>query len=117
MAPPRGKYQTKLNGVMFAMMLEDLMTGPSTAQQLADYTGMSLITVQRTLRVMHRRGVVHIAAWDEDARGAKTRRSFALGHGKDARKPPPISKAEKNRRYKAKAMATVFAGDGARLAA
>jgi hypothetical protein len=100
MAPPRGKYQTKLNAVMYAMMLEDLLEGPSTAQELADYTGMSILTVQRTLRVMHRRGVIHVAAWNEDMRGAWTLRSFALGRGKDAKKPPPKTRAqyEQNRR-------------------
>lgn len=95
MAPPRGKYQTKLNAVMFSMMLEELMAGPSKAQDIAEYTGMSIITVQRTLRVMHRRKVIHVAAWEEDARGAWTLRAFALGDKKDARKPPPKSRGGK----------------------
>jgi hypothetical protein len=89
MAPPRGQYQTKLNAVMFSMLLEELMSGPATAQGIADYTGMSVLTVQRTLRVMHRRKVIHIAAWEEDVRGAWTLRVWALGEGRDARKPPP----------------------------
>jgi hypothetical protein len=78
MAPPRGKYQIKLNAVMFSMMLEELMAGPSKAQDIAEYTGMSVLTVQRTLRVMHRRKVIHIAAWEEVHRGAV--QGKAAGH-------------------------------------
>lgn len=117
MAPPRGKYQTKLNAVMFTLMLEDLMDGPSTAQELAEHTGMSILTVQRTLRVMHRRGVIRISGWNEDTRGAWTIRAFALGRGKDAPKPPPKSsggqwKAENERRRRARAAVKtpLFAG-------
>lgn len=109
MAPPRGKYQIKLNAVMFTMMLEDLLSGPCTPQDLAEHTGMAVLTVQRTLRVMHRRGVVHIAAWGEDARGAMTLRVFALGHGKDAKKPPPkTSRFFANRKVARLAAAGVF---------
>jgi hypothetical protein len=91
MAPPRGKFQTKLNAVMFSMLLEELMAGPATAQEIAEYTGMSVLTVQRTLRVMHRRGVIHIKSWGRDIRGAWTLRAWKLGEGKDAPKPPPNS--------------------------
>jgi hypothetical protein len=89
--PPRGKYQIKLNAVMFTMLLEELMAGPAKAQDIADYTGMSVLTVQRTLRVMHRRGVIHVAGYEIDQRGAWTLRLFALGQGKDKKKPSPNS--------------------------
>lgn len=123
--PPRGKYQIKLNSVMFSMMLEELMAGPSKAQDIVEYTGMSIITVQRTLRVMHRRKVIHIAAWEKDARGAWTMRAFALGNKKDAPKPKPggnRTHSQRQRRAAAAAMNGAFsqlqaANDGERRVA
>jgi hypothetical protein len=101
MAPPQGRKQVKLNAVMFAMMLEELLSGPCTAQHLADYTGMYVLTVQRTLRAMYRRGVVHIAGWERDLAGRMTVRVFGLGPGKDAKKQVK-SRAEMNREYRAR---------------
>lgn len=85
----KGKPQNKLNAVMYAMMLEELLSGPCTAQAIAEYTGMHTLTVRETLRTMHRKGVVHIAGWEEDARGAWSIRVFGLGHGRDKPKPAP----------------------------
>jgi hypothetical protein len=100
MAPPQGKKQVKLNAVMFSIMLEDLLRGPCTAQEIADSSGMALLTTQKTLRAMYRRGVVHISGWELDAAGRCTVRVFALGEGKDARKPIK-RRSELNRKYRA----------------
>lgn len=110
MAPPRGKLQVKLNAVMFSMLLEELMAGPAKAQDIADYSGMSVLTVQRTLRVMHRRKVIHVAGYEKDQRGAWTLRLFALGEGRDARKPPPNSTGGRsNARAREKLIQAAFA--------
>lgn len=102
MAPPRGKEQVKLNAVMFSMMLEELMSGPCTAQHLADYTGMHILTVQRTLRPMYRRGVVHIAGWEKDPQGRWVIRVFGLGHGTDKKRPAPKTRAQKRKEDRAR---------------
>ena len=101
MAPPVNKKQVKLNALMFAMMLEELLSGPCTAQHLADYTGMYVLTVQRTMRAMYGRGVVHIAGWERDLAGRHTVRVFGLGAGKDAKKPIK-SRTQMNRDYLAR---------------
>lgn len=101
MAPPTGKKQVKLNAVMFSMMLEELLSGPCTAQTLAEYTGMYIQTVRKTLRAMHRRKVVHIAGWEKDTNGRHVIRVFGLGFGKDV-KAPKKSRLEMNREYRAK---------------
>jgi DNA-binding IclR family transcriptional regulator len=101
MAPPIGKKQTKLNALMFAMLLEELLSGPCTAQALAEHTGMALITTQRTLRTMYRRGALHIGGWERDAAGRYTVRVFALGHGRDAKKPIK-TRLQMNREYRAR---------------
>ena len=112
MAPPRGQYQTKLNAVMFSMMLEELLSGPTTAQGLADYTGMHLITVQRTIRAMRRRKVLHVAGWEKDVNGRYVIRVFGLGPGHDV-KAPIKTRLEMNREWrarKARAALVGFAG-------
>jgi DNA-binding transcriptional ArsR family regulator len=110
MAPPRGKYQVKLNAVMFAELIGELMEGPCTAQDLADHTGMHLLTVQRTLRPLYRRKLVHISGWEKDAQGRHVIRVFKMGADKDAKRPPPKPRALKKREYVArKALASVGA--------
>lgn len=96
MAPPTGIRQVKLNAVMFAMMLDELLTGPCTAKHISEVTGMAGLTVNRTFRAMYRRRVVHVAGWEKDAAGRHTVRVFALGPGRDA-KIPKKSKAQMNR--------------------
>lgn len=99
MAPPTGVKQVKLNAVMFSMMLEEMLDGPATAQTMADHSGMHIVTVQRTLRAMYRRGVVHIAGWERDQAGRMTVRVFGLGRGRDAKKPI-THRSEQNRKYR-----------------
>ena len=112
MAPPIGKKQLKLNALMFAMMLEELLSGPCTAKSLAEHTGLSLITVHRTLRALYRRNVVHIASWENDAANRCNVRVFGLGHGRDARKPVK-TKAQSNKAYRLKAARRPLAEMGA----
>ena len=103
MAPPRGKYQVKLNAVLYAEMIGELLEGPSTAQDLASHTGMHVLTVQRTLRPLYRRGLVHISGWEKDSQGRWVVRVFKFGPGKDAKRPPPKTKAQRVRETRARA--------------
>jgi hypothetical protein len=102
MAPPRGQYQTKLNAVMFTMMIEELLSGPCTAKTIAEYTGMAVITVQRTLRVMHRRKIVHISGYEQDATRRWVIRVFSFGNARDAKRPPPRDKNDRQRDRRAR---------------
>lgn len=101
MAPPQGKKQVKLNAVMFSMLIEDLLCGPCTAQDIAEHSGMHVLTVQRTLRAMYRRKVLHIASWERDAAGRMSIRVFALGSGRDAKKPIK-PRSQMNREWRAR---------------
>lgn len=96
----KGRKLVKLGAVMFAMMIEEMMAGPCTAQDIAAHTGMCLTTVQRTLRAMYDRKVVHIAGWECD--GAGRRRVFGLGAGKDKPRPAAKSMAQIQRDYRAR---------------
>ena len=102
MAPPRGKEQVKLNAVMFAEMLGELIAGPCTAQDMAEATGMHILTVQRTMRPMLRRGLVHVCGYEQDSQGRWVIRVFKFGAGKDAKRPPPKTRAQKRKEDRAK---------------
>jgi hypothetical protein len=115
MAPPIGKKQVKLNAALLAMMLQELVAGPCTGPQLAEHTGMSTITVYHTLRALHRKHLVHIAAWDTDTQGRKSVRAFAFGEGKDVPRPRAkrarVSKSEYDNRVRARKLGgTMYAG-------
>jgi biotin operon repressor len=113
MAPPKGKPQVKLNAALFAMAIEELMTGPTTAQTIADITGMGQVTVWHLIRALRKRGVVHIDSYEADTNGRQMVRVFALGHGEDAKRPP-TKRNEKTRvarqRREAKAKVGVMFG-------
>lgn len=111
MAPPRGKEQVKLNAVMYAEMLAEMIAGPCTAHDIADHTGMHVLTVQRTLRPMHRRGLVHISGYEKDAQGRSVIRVWRFGEGKDAKRPPPKDRAQKRREARARVRLSLLAAN------
>lgn len=102
MAPPRGKPQIKLNATMFVLLLEELVSGPCSAQHLADHTGLGVVTVQRVLRHMRAKHLARIAAWEKDANGRYQIRIFAFGEGRDAKRPPPKKKNDSLREWRAR---------------
>jgi hypothetical protein len=110
MAPPRGKIQVKLNASLFAMTIEEMMSGPTTAQAISDLTGMSIVTVWHLLRALKARKVIHIASYDDDAQGRKVVRVFGFGPGRDAKRPTP-TRAERARRNRERQTALKLGGN------
>jgi hypothetical protein len=112
------KKQTRLSYLTFAMLLEELLSGPCTAKHLSEHTGMGHRYMCRLIDALHTKRVVHIAGWDKDALGRVAVRVYGLGPGKDAQKKTK-PRHQVNREYRAKeAMAplrgTAFYGLGAR---
>jgi hypothetical protein len=96
------KRQVRLSYDTFAMALEELVSGPCTAQQLTEVTGMGHRYVRRMLKAFKARKLVHISGYDKDAIGRISVTVFAFGPGKDApRKGKP--RAAVNREYRARA--------------
>ncbi len=83
----RTKETVKCSYVTFALLLEELLSGPSTAKTLAEHTGMGHRYMCRLLRTLYDKGVIHVAGWERDAIGRMGVAVYALGHGKDAKKP------------------------------
>lgn len=111
------KPQIRLSYLTFAMLLEELMSGPCTAKHLSEHTGMGHRYMCRLIDALHTKRLVHVAGWDKDSLGRMAVKVYALGHGKDApRKTKPREVV--NREYRAKAarapmLGTPFYGLGA----
>lgn len=89
----------KLNADKFAALLDEFLSGPCTSTDLAEAAGMSPRYMNRLLRAMKKRGVIHVAAWGKDSIGRINIKVWALGHGKDARKPAK-PREQVNREYR-----------------
>lgn len=77
----------KINAITQARLINLMLDGVYTCQQLAEETGLHYITVLQYARELHRAGAAHIADWDEDARGRSTLKVYKIGRGKDAKRP------------------------------
>jgi DNA-binding IclR family transcriptional regulator len=112
---------SRLNAVLFAMLMEELTAGPSTWQELADHTGLSRNTIWSFIRALRARGLVHIACWEPDPRGALKRAAFSFGKKPDAPRPK-LTKTQISQRYRARRtggalLASAFSGMSAGLGA
>jgi hypothetical protein len=76
----------KVNQESYALVFKDLLAGPSTAYDLAEVSGLHVVTVQELMRTLHRHKVVHIVAWHPNGRGIDTTPVFALGKGRDVKR-------------------------------
>lgn len=110
--------QVRLNHLTFTLLLEELLSGPTTVPSLVEHCGMSHRYICQLLRTMHAKKVVHVSGWEKDSIGRVGVKVFALGAGKDAPRPRK-PRAEVNRDYRmrearAPMAGTHFAGLGAR---
>ena len=115
----KGRKVVKVNAMSYAKLLRLLWDGGYTMQELANETGLHVMTVSDYTKAMHKEGVLHIAGYAPDSRGRVTCRVYKLGPGKDAKRTTP-TKAERmakyrERQHQAKISATL-AGQGSFLA-
>lgn len=88
-----------LNAAAYATFFEMLSNGGGTIRDIAAETGLAEMTVRKVISVMHRRKTVYIVSWEKDLMGRSSVRSYALGPGKDAKRPPPKTAAAKCAAY------------------
>lgn len=91
-------------------ILDYLRKAPATIPQLVEALGITPNTVSSTMWELKRVGLrgphkgkrrVHIIGWMREAHAGKKaylRAVFAEGHGRDVRKPPPLTYTQKNAR-------------------
>lgn len=107
--------QVKMGAFSYALMLKYMDEGVYSCADLAEMTGLHLVTVYQYTREIHAAGVAHIALYEPDARGRHNIKVFKLGAGKDAKKPRLSGRARQARcREKKDAikLAHVMAGTG-----
>lgn len=94
--------QVRLNHVLTARMIRMLLDEPCTCKDLADETGLRILTVWAFIRALRKEGLVRIAVWERS--GASTNvnvRAYKMEPGRDAPRPKPMTNAEACRRYSA----------------
>lgn len=111
------KKKTRVTHMVFAMLMEELMTGACTSQQLSDYTGLGIDSTRKVVSALRARKVIHITGWEMNASNRPMIASYSLGQGADAQRPRK-SRTQVVREYRARAAkaplkGTAFYGLGA----
>lgn len=75
----------KVNALSFSILVKLLMEGTRTCYELAEETGLHVLTIYDWTREMHRQGIIHICMWEGEGRAST--RIFKFGPGKDAPRP------------------------------
>lgn len=108
----------KLGPNTYAALLDYLVDNPdSSVTQLAEFTGLSRLTVMDYLRALHKHKLAHISDWDKQAsKPGVALWSFARNK-RHVPRPPAKTQAERSRAYKQRkrAVPSVFALAGAQL--
>ena len=95
----------KVNQDMYARTLKMLLEDPLTAHEVAEETGMHIITAQCLMRAFKKHKVVHVCAWEPDKMGRDATPVYKLGGGRD-RPRRKLTAAERTARYRAKKLLT-----------
>lgn len=99
---PGSRRGHKVNAMTFSILVKLLMEGTRTCYELAEDTGLHVLTVYDWTREMHRQGLIHICMWEGEGRHSV--RIFKFGPGKDAARPiKPRSQIHAEYRAKQKA--------------
>lgn len=97
----RGKTTIKVNAMAYAHLVELMLDGTHSCQELARATGLHYVTVLDYTRAMHRAGAAHICAWEKDKRGRDLIKVYRIGRGRDAKRQK-LSARERSARYREK---------------
>jgi DNA-binding IclR family transcriptional regulator len=97
--------QIKMGAICYAQMCAAMIPGDMTCQELAEETGLHIVTVYQYCRELHRFGAAHISRYLPDARGRHLIKVYKLGQGKDApRKKLTHAQRQQRMRDKRKAL-------------
>jgi predicted ArsR family transcriptional regulator len=97
----------KVSHVVLAQTIKLLLENPITAHELAEHTGIHLVTAQEWMRSLRKEGAVHICGWLPDGLGRDATAVFKLGPGRD--KPRhKLTPAERQARHRLKLQSISF---------
>ena len=86
-----------------------LIAGPTTVSGLCEESGLAYNSCRKFVATLYRRKLVHIAAWERDSIGRWTIAAYAWGTGKDAKRPPKLTPAQRSQRRRDRLKATEYA--------
>lgn len=97
----------RVNHEAYAAVIKALLDHPQTAHELAEVSGLHIVTSQGLMRVFKRHKIVHVSAWDPDSLGRDVTPVFSLGKGRNVarRKKTP---AERTAAYRARQQAKLL---------
>jgi predicted ArsR family transcriptional regulator len=97
---PLNKYR-KVSHVALAKTLKLLLSGPATAHEISEETGLHIVTAQEWMRCLRKEQCIHISGWLPDGLGRDTTAVYQLGKGRD--KPRhKFTAAERQARHRQK---------------
>ena len=101
--PPKNKGRriVKINAMSQAKLIEAMLDGVYTCEQLAEETGLHYVTVLQYARELHRVKAAHISSWEKDSRGRDVIKVYRIGRGKDAKREK-MTAAQRQARARAK---------------
>lgn len=82
----KGRVCIKVNAISLAILIRLLKEGTRTCQELAEETGLHILTIYQWCRELHKQKVIHIVGWEVDSRGRYFTKVYMLGEGKDAKR-------------------------------
>jgi predicted ArsR family transcriptional regulator len=101
---PLNKYR-KVSHVALAKTLKLLLSGPATAHEISEETGLHIVTAQEWMRCLRKEQCVHISGWLPDGLGRDTTAVYQLGKGNDkARHKLTAAQRQARHRQKLKAI-------------
>ena len=101
--PPKNKGRriVKINAMSQAKLIEAMLDGVYTCEQLAEETGLHYVTVLQYARELHRAKAAHISSWEKDSRGRDVIKVYRIGRGKDAKREK-MTAAQRQARHREK---------------
>ena len=82
---PGAKRAKKMNAFTYALLINLLMEGTRTCRELAEETGLHILTIYDYTYHLHKAKALFIVGWDGEGRNQT--RIFMLGRGKDVPRP------------------------------
>lgn len=83
--PSLNKHLLHVSG--WAILIEGLIAGESTAHELAEESGVRLHTIRKVVNIMNRRGTIHICGWAKDKLDRAIIPIYKVGPGKNVPRP------------------------------
>ena len=76
----------KVNQESYALAIKFLMSNDATFQQVADETGLHVITISKLIRIFKKHKLVHVCDWLPDRMGRDATMVIRWGAGRDVKR-------------------------------